>query len=314
MSGTSTPSAGDPHPHDLGILSHYAAVLWYLGDNRLTQDPEDVITELPAFGLNRARTASVAERQQYLTIAVRDYLNEGGKLLYAGETTGVRRAARGARSAASSAASTTASTTSPRSSASSTADPFSDCLLLADDFFQYYLGAFDRNAVDGAGSVVGTAGPMAGDEAAFGGPATVENPVDEVGAFTVTSDLLPPDAVPAVRQRRRRSSTSTSVGTLVAVEGEFAAVANHADESYMRLGRTFDLTGITAAEAPDVRGAAVVVDRGRRSTTSSSRRTPSARTTGRRCPTSTATRRTDVPARVRGGLLHRPAPEPGAGT
>ena len=32
-------------PHDLGVLSHYDAVLWYLGDNRLTQDPEDVLTE-----------------------------------------------------------------------------------------------------------------------------------------------------------------------------------------------------------------------------------------------------------------------------
>ena len=28
-------------PHDLGVLDHYDAVLWYLGDNRLTQDPED---------------------------------------------------------------------------------------------------------------------------------------------------------------------------------------------------------------------------------------------------------------------------------
>ncbi len=45
-------TAANPHgtPHDLGILSHYAGVLWYLGDNRLTQDPEDVITEMPYFG------------------------------------------------------------------------------------------------------------------------------------------------------------------------------------------------------------------------------------------------------------------------
>ena len=35
-------------PHDLGVLSHYDAVLWYLGDNRLTQDAEDFITELLA--------------------------------------------------------------------------------------------------------------------------------------------------------------------------------------------------------------------------------------------------------------------------
>ena len=32
-------------PHDLGVLGHYDAVLWYLGDNRLTQDPEDELTQ-----------------------------------------------------------------------------------------------------------------------------------------------------------------------------------------------------------------------------------------------------------------------------
>ena len=70
-------------PHDLGVLSHYDAVLWYLGDNRLTQDPEDFLTQTP---LGNLQDVSVAERQQYLTMAVRDYLNEGGKLIHAGET------------------------------------------------------------------------------------------------------------------------------------------------------------------------------------------------------------------------------------
>ncbi len=65
-------------PHDLGVLGHYDAVLWYLGDNRLTQDPEDVLTDTFLFG--PLPDLAVAERQQYLTIAVRDYLNEGGKL------------------------------------------------------------------------------------------------------------------------------------------------------------------------------------------------------------------------------------------
>ncbi len=32
-------------PHHLGVLSHFNGVVWYLGDNRLTQDPEDEITE-----------------------------------------------------------------------------------------------------------------------------------------------------------------------------------------------------------------------------------------------------------------------------
>ena len=34
-------------PHDLGVLSHYDAVVWYLGDNRLTQDPEDEFIDTP---------------------------------------------------------------------------------------------------------------------------------------------------------------------------------------------------------------------------------------------------------------------------
>ena len=33
-------------PHDLGVLGHFKAVVWYLGDNRLTQDPEDALIEL----------------------------------------------------------------------------------------------------------------------------------------------------------------------------------------------------------------------------------------------------------------------------
>ena len=32
-------------PHDLGVLSHYKAVVWYMGDNRITQDQEDFFTD-----------------------------------------------------------------------------------------------------------------------------------------------------------------------------------------------------------------------------------------------------------------------------
>ena len=37
---------------------------------------------------NEYEDAAVAERQQYLTLSVRDYLNERGKVLHAGETAG----------------------------------------------------------------------------------------------------------------------------------------------------------------------------------------------------------------------------------
>ena len=85
--------------------------------------------------------ASVAERQQYLTLSVRDYLNGGGKLLHTGETAGyygtLGSALGGIYYGLDGA---------PEEDCVVTADPFSDCLLLADDFSQYYLGAYSRSA------------------------------------------------------------------------------------------------------------------------------------------------------------------------
>ena len=85
---------------------------------------------------------AVAERQQYLTIAMRDYLNEGGKLAYAGETTGVLRPRRrpfgGIYYGLDG---------HPEQECVVTADPSRDCLLLADDFTQYWMGAYDRAAL-----------------------------------------------------------------------------------------------------------------------------------------------------------------------
>ena len=62
------------------------------GDNRLTQDPEDELTDTFLFG--PLPDLAVAERQQYLTLAVRDYLNEGGKLSTPARRTRLLRPAR----------------------------------------------------------------------------------------------------------------------------------------------------------------------------------------------------------------------------
>ena len=58
-------------PHHLGVLGHFDAVVWYLRDNRLTQDPEDELTQI---GSRQFPDAAVAERQQYLTLSVHDYM------------------------------------------------------------------------------------------------------------------------------------------------------------------------------------------------------------------------------------------------
>lgn len=228
-------------PHDLGVLSHYKAVLWYIGDNRLTQDAEDVLTDTYAFG--PLTDLSVAERQQYLTMAVRDFLNEGGKLISAGETVGYYGQLGGALGGIY-----YGLDGAPDQDCVVTGDFFSDCLLLADDFTQYYLGAFGRTPLTATG-VRATAGPLAGGEASFGGPATVDNPVDEAGAFIVTSDLLPPDEFPQFASQAAAEYISPE-GPFFAVEGDYAVFAGHLDDSYMRVARTFDLTGVAGADLP----------------------------------------------------------------
>ena len=202
-------------PHDLAVLDHFEAVVWYLGDNRLTQDPEDEVTEL--FG-DEYTDVAVAERQQALTMAVRDYLNGGGKLAYSGETAGYHGplgAAFGGLLYGVDGA--------PDQDCVIPPDGSADCLVLSDDFAQYYLGAYSRVATAAPTLVVGSGIPFIGGEAVLGGPATVDNPLDEAGAFLPTSTVLPvaefpssPAGRPAATPARRlpvRSNHCWATGT-----------------------------------------------------------------------------------------------------
>ncbi|WP_139416207.1 M14 family metallopeptidase [Agromyces laixinhei] len=228
-------------PHPLGVLSHFDTALWYLGDNRLTQDPEDELTDTFQFG--PLPDLSVAERQQYLTIAVRDWLNEGGKLAVSGETTGYFGLLGGSLGGIY-----YGLNGAPEADCAVTEDFFSDCLLLADDFHQYWLGGYDRTPLVAAG-VTGTADPLTGIDAAFGGPATVDNPIDELGAFTPTSEVLPVDEFPQFESWAAADYVDAD-GRVVPVEGAWAAAAEHIDDGYQRLSRTFDLTTVAASDTP----------------------------------------------------------------
>jgi hypothetical protein len=228
-------------PHHLGVLGHFDAVLWYLGDNRLTQDQEDAVTVTP---IGRLADAAVAERQQYLTIAVRDYLNEGGRLLHAGETTGyfgvlgsdlggIYYGLDGA----------------PDQDCVVTVDFFSDCLLLADDFMQYYLGAFNRAAGTGATALAGVAAPLAGTTTPLAGQP--DNPIDEPGSFVATSTVLPVAQFPQfTSQVSGVYSGGAGPGPFEPFEGDWYAGSLHRNDAYQRLTRTVDLAGVSAGQNP----------------------------------------------------------------
>ncbi len=230
-------------PHDLGVLSHYDAIVWYLGDNRFTQDPEDELVETFAGDLPEM---AVAERQQYLTMAVRDFLNEGGKLIHAGETAqhqglpgfaefigGVYYGLNG----------------DPTAECEITANFGGDCLILADDFRQYYLGAFNRVSFSAPDGVLGIARPINGVDVDLGGPVVEgDNPLDEAGLFLPTSDVLPRRQFPQFDSRGAAVYVSGSVGPFDPFEGTRYAGMLHSDFAYSRLTRTIDLAGATTAQ------------------------------------------------------------------
>ena len=232
-------------PHDLGVLGHYDAVVWYLGDNRLTQDPEDETISTP-FG--ELEDIAVAEKEQYTTMAVRDYMNSGGKLVHAGETAqysglpGIGDSIGGLFYGLNG---------DPEAECVVDTVPgfFEDCLIMADDFRQYYLGGFSRTDNANPESVVGVADPINGFEGVFDGPVIKkDNPLNEAGVFQPTSDVLPVSEFPQFESQGAAEYSTSGVDPYAPVEGNKYAGALHQDSSYMRLAKTVDLTSASAAE------------------------------------------------------------------
>ena len=229
----------DGVPHDLGVLGHFSGIVWYLGDNRLTQDAADEPTKV---GSGTFPDSQVADREKDLVLNVRSYLNEGGKLLYTGETTdyfgplyranggGIYYGLKG----------------HPEKPCVVTTNFRDDCELLSDDFNQYWLGAFDRTAINAPTGFTG-AGPFAGQNAALSG--TPSNPLNEAGGLQVTSTVLPPAQFPQFTSTKAGDYSGAS-SAFEPVEGSFYVAGTHQDNLYRRLTRTVDLSGVTAAQAP----------------------------------------------------------------
>ncbi|MFJ6936245.1 M14 family zinc carboxypeptidase [Streptomyces sp. NPDC101132] len=179
-------------PHALGVLSHFRTAVHYTG----AQAPSGP-TQL----------------------ALRDWLNEGGRLVEAGELAGggaqVGRA-------------------------------------VTNDFSQYYLGAYGRTSARGA-TGFGGAGALAGATGPLGdAPGDPGNPLNAAGAYTVTSDTLPPATFPQFGSAQAGAYAGV-VNPYAPYRGSGMAAATHEDDDWRRLVRTVDLTGVTAADRPELR-------------------------------------------------------------
>jgi hypothetical protein len=231
-------------PHDLGVLSHYKAVVWYLGDNRLTQDQQDAVVTTPIGDLPDAQ---IADRAVRLTLSMRDYLNAGGRLLYTGETAGyygtLGSALGGIYYGLGS------DVTKP---CEVTTDFFGNCALLSDDFSQYWLGTNSRITYDSPASFTGDS-VLAGATGTFGGAATTANPLDEAGGFSPTSSVLPVRQFPQFRSFVTGGYAGKGGGNPYGpIEGDWYAGALHTDNAYYRLARTVDLSTTAGADKPSL--------------------------------------------------------------
>ncbi|MEW1775701.1 M14 family zinc carboxypeptidase [Streptomyces sp. NPDC086777] len=174
-------------PDALGVLKHFRTVVHYSG------------------------TAGPGNDTQ---LQLRAYLNEGGKLIEAGELAG---------------GSVNLADGTP-----------------SDDFSQYYLGAYSRTSTPGAtgftgsGALGGFSGPLSGTSA---------NPLDKAGTYAVTSDELAPGTYPQFASAGAGRFAGT-VNPYAPYSGSYMAAAVHTDDSYKRLTRTIDLTGVTASQQP----------------------------------------------------------------
>ncbi|MDF2704414.1 MAG: zinc carboxypeptidase [Nonomuraea muscovyensis] len=209
---------GRKAPHPLGVLSHYQAVVWETGDDIIPRSTGQV-------------GGTVAKAGVDTELAVRDYLNEGGKLLHAGKYPSYAQNANGAYYYQPD--------QPARPECTEPGDP--PCIPVFNDFQQYYLGAYVY--FDDAGTDHGTGQPFAlkGSGGRFDGFAATLEP-SHTNSFVATSAILP-------AQRFPRFAASAPVkwvrpgGPFDPHTGSWDVYSGIADVSWKRLTKTIDLTG-----------------------------------------------------------------------
>jgi hypothetical protein len=215
-------------PHHLGVLSHYDAVVWETGDDIITR-------EVGQPG------GTAAELALDLELTVRDYLNEGGKLLYTGKYAAFGSAADGVYFY----------------------NPFEEeqgectvraypCLPLLNDFSQYWLGAYEYVSDGGTDPDSGDPYPVTGTQGAFDGfdgtlnGGTSANNQDHTASFLTASSFLPPEEFPQFASSAPIDWQRPGAAPFDPFTGEWYMFSDRDDISYKRLSRTVDLTGATS--------------------------------------------------------------------
>jgi hypothetical protein len=221
-------------PHHLGVLGHYDAVVWETGD--------DVI---PRAAGQPAGTADKLSLD--VELAVRDYLNEGGKAIVAGQYNRFAEAADGVYYY------------NPFAPPQCTTYGTYPCLPLFNDFLQYWLGTFTYVSDGGSDAdlspydVVGTEGtPFEGFTGDLNGPGSAENQ-EHTASLVTTSSFLPIDDFPQFASQAVVDWARPGASPFDPRTGEWFVYSQQADAAYKRLTKTIDLTEVSDESTAELR-------------------------------------------------------------
>jgi hypothetical protein len=220
---------GREAPHPLGVLSHYKAVVWETGD--------DIILRAAGGAGGTAMKAALDTE-----LAVRDYVNEGGKVLVSGKYALYAQGTNGVY------------VYNP-DAPPECADPDDlACLQLFNDFLQYYLGAYDY-VDDGGTAPDGNPYPLIGVGPPYEGWSGALNAAGSAGNQDHTASFIPLSSVLAPEDFPWFGPTSAPIDWVrpgappfEPFDGDWYAFSGRGDQNYKRLMRTVDLTGATTAE------------------------------------------------------------------
>jgi hypothetical protein len=223
---------GRTPPDPLGVLSHYKAVVWYTGNDNVTR---------------ATAQAGVSGKEAHdTTMAVRDFMNEGGRLLYTGSMAGRAYDL----------------TEYPQEGLPlSTCDgnlattDGGKCQPLSNDFLQYWLGSYVRSdagglkeEADGSVSVwpvVGLGDPLAGLRLELNGADSAGNQTAEpvfigTGTHLVTSSILKPDQYPQFASFEAADWEIPGEKPFDPRTGAWSAYSQNSNQGYKRLMKTIN--------------------------------------------------------------------------
>jgi hypothetical protein len=237
-------ASGRTAPTNLGVLSHYRAVIWETGDDAIVRGPNQQRPGGPASGA----TTGTEKLFDDELLNARDFMNEGGKLLVAGQL-----ALEGAwqqqtfnpLGATPPRPFCPASTPLGNGFENSPPGQAAPCGFTADDFQQYWLGAYSTlDGGDPSAAELQEQPPLGSSVFGLNGPDSKQNQLN-LYRFLTTSDVLPPATYPQFT-----SNVAVKVSGPPAYDppsGSWYAYSDRGSSAYKRLQTTVDLTGRTSA-------------------------------------------------------------------